>query len=50
MSGKFYPFSILPKISPNNRAHTDIPKVVIQVDEYIIGNVATEADAHTEKH
>ena len=36
---KFYPFSILTKISPNNRAYTDIPKVVIQVDEYIIGNV-----------
>ena len=36
---KFYPFSILPKISPNNRAYTDIPKVVLQVDEYIIGNV-----------
>ena len=36
---KFYPFSILTKISPNKRAYTDIPKVVIQVDEYIIGNV-----------
>ena len=36
---RFYPFSILAKISPNNRAYTDIPKVVIQVDEYIIGNV-----------
>ena len=36
---KFYPFSILTRITPNNRAYTDIPKVVIQVDEYIIGNV-----------
>ena len=36
---KFYPFSILTKITPNNKAYTDIPKIVIQVDEYIIGNV-----------
>ena len=36
---KFYPFSILTRITTNNRAYTDIPKVVIQVDEYIIGNV-----------
>ncbi len=36
---KFYPFLILTRITPNNRAYTDIPKVVIQVDEYIIGNV-----------
>ena len=36
---KFYPFSILTRITQNNRAYTDIPKVVIQVDEYIIGNV-----------
>ena len=36
---KFYPFSIITKINPSNRAYTDIPKVVIQVDEFIIGNV-----------
>ncbi len=36
---KFYPFSIITKITPNNHAYTDIPKVVIQVDEFIIGNV-----------
>ena len=36
---RFYPFSILLKIAPNNRVYTDIPKVVIQVDEFIIGNV-----------
>ena len=36
---KFYPFSIITKINPANRAYTDIPKVVIQVDEFIIGNV-----------
>ena len=36
---KFYPFSIITRITPNNRAYTDIPKVVIQVNEYIIGNV-----------
>jgi len=36
---KFYPFSIITKITPNNHAYTDIPKVVIQVDEYVVGNV-----------
>ena len=36
---KFYPFSILTRITPNNRAYTDIPKVVIQVDEFVIGSV-----------
>ena len=36
---KFYPFSIITRITPNNYAYTDIPKVHIQVDEYIIGNV-----------
>ena len=36
---KFYPFSIITRISPNNMAYTDIPKVVIQVNEFIIGNV-----------
>ena len=36
---KFYPFSIITKITPNNHAYTDIPKVVIQVDEFVIGNV-----------
>ena len=36
---KFYPFSILTKITPNGRAYTEVPKIVIQVDEFIIGNV-----------
>ena len=36
---KFYPFSIITKITPSNRAYTDIPKVVIQVDEFVVGNV-----------
>ena len=36
---KFYPFSIITRINPSNRAYTDIPKVVIQVDEYIVGSV-----------
>ena len=36
---KFYPFSIITRITPNNYAYTDIPKVHIQVNEYIIGNV-----------
>ena len=36
---KFYPFTIISRITPNNHAYTDIPKVVIQTDEYIVGNV-----------
>lgn len=36
---KFYRFSILTRITPSNRAYTDIPKVVLQVDEFIIGNI-----------
>ena len=36
---KFYPFSIITKITPNSGTYTDIPKVVIQVDEFIIGSV-----------
>ena len=36
---QFFPFSILTRVTPANRAYTDIPKVVIQVNEYIIGNV-----------
>ncbi len=36
---KFYPFTIISRINPNNYAYTDIPKVVIQVEEFIVGNV-----------
>ena len=36
---RFFLFSILTRITPANRAYTDIPKVVIQANEYIIGNV-----------
>ena len=36
---KFYPFSIITRITPSNRAYTDIQKVVIQVDEFVIGSV-----------
>ena len=36
---KFYPFSIITKITPSSGSYTDIPKVVIQVDEFIIGSV-----------
>ena len=36
---KFYSFSIITRIIPNNMAYTEYPKVVIQVDEFIIGNV-----------
>ena len=34
----FYPFSIIVKISPNNYAYRDIPKISIKLDEYIVGN------------
>ena len=36
---RFFPFSIITRVTPANRAYTDIPKVVIQCDEYIVGNV-----------
>ena len=36
---KFYPFSIITSITQNNRAYTDIPKIIIQANEYIVGNV-----------
>ena len=36
---KFYPFSIITRITPNQYAYTDTPKIVIQVNEFIIGNV-----------
>jgi len=41
----FYPFSILVKVTPPNKAYTEIPKLVIQVDEYIVGTLdVTEMD------
>jgi len=41
----FYYFSILVKITSNKKTYNDIPKVVIQVDEYIIGSLdITEMD------
>ena len=36
---KFYPYSIVIRINPNNRAYTDIPKDVIQVNKFVVGNV-----------
>ena len=36
---KFYPFYIIAKINPSINAYTDIPKIVIKVDEIVIGNV-----------
>ena len=36
---KFYPFSIITRITPNQHAYTDTPKIVIQVNEFIVGNV-----------
>ena len=36
---KFYPFSILTKMSPKKIEYIDIPKIVIEIDEFIIGNV-----------
>ena len=35
----YYPFSILTRITPSNRAYPDMPKIVIQVDELVVGNV-----------
>ena len=35
----FYPFTIITTIHQNTQAYTDIPKIVIQANEYIIGNV-----------
>ena len=41
----FYYFSIIVKITSNKKTYNDIPKVVIQVDEYIIGSLdVTEMD------
>ena len=36
---KFYPFSIITKITLSNRVYTDIQKDVIQLDEFIVGSV-----------
>ena len=36
---KFYPFFIIPRIYSNSQEYSDIPKIVIRVNEYIIGNV-----------
>ena len=36
---KFYPFSIITKIYPSTIAYTEIPKIVIQVNEFVIGNI-----------
>ena len=41
---KFYPFSIITKIIASSQSQRDIPKIVIQVDEYIIGNVDTSSN------
>ena len=35
----FYSFSILVKTTPINKAYTEIPKVVIQVNEFIVGSL-----------
>ena len=35
---KFYPFSIITRISQTSMAYTEIPKVIIQVNEFIVGN------------
>ena len=41
---KFYPFSILTRVFPSNHIYEDIPLIVIEVDEYIIGNVDVSQD------
>ena len=44
---KFYPFSIITKIHTNSKSYTEYPKVVIQVNEYIIGNVEVSESSNT---
>ena len=36
---KFYLFSIITRIFSDNKAYIDVPKIIIQVDENIIGNI-----------
>ena len=36
---KFYPISIITKITLSNRAYTDIQKDVIQLDKFVVGSV-----------
>ena len=38
----FYSFSILAKVTPSSKSYADIPKVVIQVDEFIVGSLNTD--------
>ena len=41
----FYMFSIIVKITSNKKTYNDIPKVVIQVDEFVVGSLdVTEMD------
>lgn len=41
----FYIFSIIVKITSNKKTYNDIPKVVIQVNEFIVGSLdVTEMD------
>ena len=41
----FYSFSIIVQASPSSKAYTQIPKVIIQVDEFIVGALdVTEMD------
>lgn len=37
----YYFFTILAKITPSEKSYNDLPKVVMQVDEYIIGSLNT---------
>ena len=41
---KFYPFSILTRLFQSNYTYLDIPKIIIDVDEYIVGNVDVSQD------
>ena len=41
---KFYPFSIITKLSPSSSSYIETPKVVIQVDEFIVGSVKLATD------
>lgn len=41
---KFYPFSIITKLSPSSSSYIEVPKIVIQVDEFVVGNTKVAND------
>ena len=41
---KFYLFSLITKLSPSSSSYIEVPKVIIQVDEYVVGNAKISPD------